>query len=241
MNLISGAVAEGGAAQASHAGAVADQPTRDLLEAAVESGYAGSPWEELARRLVTGALPALERSIRTGTVYGRCNRAGYPIAARPELQRWPLSEDIAAEAVEECLARFQNQVLPAGEWDPDRGTSLEDFFAACCIPHLANRWRFHQRQLPACAIELDSLDETRLSDVLTQVAHPPPDPAHVVEQRDLLAHTAGPISLDDRWAFVLMEQGWSPMEIAQVLGITRNTLDARISRARKAARARRTQ
>ncbi len=44
----------------------------------------------------------------------------------------------------------------------------------------------------------------------------------------------------DRMSFVLREQGWSPAEIAQMLGIDRNTLDARMSRARKAARARRT-
>jgi DNA-directed RNA polymerase specialized sigma24 family protein len=220
---------------------VSNLPTRELLEAAVASGYSGDAWAELTRRLVTRALPDLERSIRTGTVYRRCSRVGYKIAARQELQRRPLCEDIAAEAVEECLARFQDHVLPAGEWDPDRGTSLEDFFTACCIPHLANRWRFHLRQLPAYAIELDSLDEPGQAGILAQASDPPPDPARVVELRDLLTRTAAPIAFDDRLAFVLMEQGWSPAEIAQKLDVTRNALDARISRARKAARARRTQ
>ena len=41
------------------------------------------------------------------------------------------------------------------------------------------------------------------------------------------------MSLDDRMSFVLDEQGWSPAEIAQMLGIGRNALDARMSRARK--------
>jgi len=181
----------------------------------------------------------LERSIRTGTIYRRCRRAGYKIAASEALQRWPMCADIAAEAVEDCLTQFKDRVLPAGEWDPDLG-SLEDFFAACCIPHLANRWRLHLRQLPAYAIELDSLDEPGQAGVLTSVADPPRDPAHVVELRDLLSRAAAPINFDDRLAFVLLAQGWSPAKIAEELGITRNTLDARISRARKAARARRT-
>lgn len=40
--------------------------------------------------------------------------------------------------------------------------------------------------------------------------------------------------------FTLIDQGWSPAEIAGLFDVSRNTLDARISRARKAAGARRT-
>ena len=240
MSAIPSAVPEDGPFHRPRPCDVVDLPTRELLDAVVESGYAGVPWEELARRLVERALPDLQRAIRSGTVYRRCARAGYKIVERRELQCRPLYEDIAAEAVEECLMRFKDAVLPAGEWDPNRGTSLEDFFTACCIPDLANRWRLHLRQLPAYVIELDGLDELGQAGVLALVADLPQDPAHVVELRDLVAQAAAPITHDDRKAFVLLEQGWSPAEIAEELGVTRNTLDARISRARKAARARRT-
>jgi Sigma-70, region 4 len=219
---------------------VADLPTHDLLDAVVDSGYAGHPWDELARRLVRRALPDLEQSIRTGTIYHRCRKARVGILQRQELQRHPMAQDIAAEAVEDCLERFRAQVLPGGEWDPGRGTSLEDFFAACCLPHVANRWRWHLRSLAAHAIELDALDEPGRVGVLALVVDPPSDPVAVVEVRDLLTRTLAPMSHDDRLSFVPREQGWSPAEIAQMLGIARNTLDARISRARKAARARRT-
>jgi DNA-directed RNA polymerase specialized sigma24 family protein len=206
----------------------------------VKSGYTGHGWDELGRRLVARALPDLEQSIRTGTIYQRCRRAGLGIPQRPELQRRPLAQDIAAEAVADCLERFRAQVLPGGEWDPDRGTALEDFFAACCVPHVANRWRWHLRQLPPYAIELDALDEAGQAGVLALVIDSPPDPVAVVELRDLLTRALAPANPDDRMSFVLREQGWSPAEIAQVLGIERNTLDARMSRVRKAARARRT-
>jgi hypothetical protein len=206
-----------------------------LLDAVVRGGYSGEPWEELARRLVTRALLDLERSIRNGSVYGRCRRAGFGIARREELQRHPLAGDIAAEAVGECLERFRNVVLPAGEWDPDRGRTLEDFFAALCVRDVANRWRSHLRQLPACAIELDALDEPGQAGVLALVTEPPPDPAAVAEARDDLARVMAPMSPADRLSFVLRERGWSPAEIAGLLGISRNALDARMHRARKTA------
>jgi RNA polymerase sigma factor (sigma-70 family) len=222
------------------AGDVAGLPTLELLDAVVNSGYAGHPWDELARRLVTRTLPELERSIRTGTIYQRCRRAGLGIPWRQELQRESLAQDIAAEAVEDCLERFRTEVLPGGEWNPDWGATLEEFFAACCLPHIANRWRWHLRQLPPHAIELDALDEAGQAGVLAVVVAPPSDPVAVVELRDLLTRALEPMSFDDRRSFVLREQGWSPAEIAQVLGIDRNTLDVRMSRARKAARSRRT-
>ena len=125
----------------------------------MDSGYAGQTWEELADRLVARALPALEESIRTGTIYRDCRRARFSIPQCEALQRPPLNQHIAAEAVEDCLERFRATVLPRGEWDPDRGTTLEDFFAVCCVRHVPNRWREHLRQLPPCAIELDAIDE----------------------------------------------------------------------------------
>jgi len=219
---------------------VADLPTRVLLELVVESGYAGNPWEELARRLVARALPDLEQSIRTGRIYQRCRQARLGIPQRPELQRRPLAQDIAAEAVEDCLERFKVQVLPCGEWDPDRGASLEDFFTVCCLPHVANRWRWHLRQLPPSAVELDALDEPGQAGVLALVADPASDPVVEVEARDLLTRTLASMSPDERVSFVLDEQGWSRAEIARMLGIGRNALDARMSRARKGAQARRT-
>lgn len=172
---------------------VADLLTRELLEAVVGSGYAGHPWGELARRLVERALPDLEQSIHTGTIYHRSRRARLGIPQRQELQRRPMAQDIAAEAVEDCLDRFKVQVLPRGEWDPDRGTTLEDFFAACCLPHVANRWRWHLRQLPPHAIELDALDEAGQASVLAG-SRPTLRPVAVVELSDLLTRTLAPTS-----------------------------------------------
>ena len=219
---------------------VTDLPTRELLDAAVEAAYAGEAWRELQRRLVERAFPDLERSISAGTIYGRCTRAGVRIKRRDELQRHPYPEDIAAEAVEECLMRFRTSVLPSGGWDPEKGISLEDFFCSCCLPDIANRWRWYLRRLPDRMVPLDELDESTGPQLLAFPLGPMPDPAEVIEIRDLVAQAMKPLSEDDQATFVLLADGWSPEEIARIHGINRNTLDARISRARKASRLRRT-
>lgn len=210
---------------------------RELLDNVVQSGYTGRPWEELARRLVTSTLPDLERSIRSGTIYQRCRRIRRGIPLRRELQQHPQAQEIAAEAVGDCLEEFKTQVLPNGKWDPARGTTLEEFFATCCLPHVAKLWRSHLRQFPPNVIEFDALDEAGQAGILGRIANPSADPAAVVEARDLLANALASMSTSDRISFELKERGWSPAEIAQVFNINRNTLDARMSRARKAARA----
>ena len=136
--------------------------------------------------------------------------------------------------------RFQTRVLPAGEWDPGKGMSLEDFFCSCCLTDVANRWRWHLRRLPDRVLSLDQLDESAEPRPLASTFNPASDPAEAIEIRDLVAQALRPLSEDDRAMFVLLANGWSAEEIAQMRGIKRNTLDARISRARKASRKRRT-
>lgn len=211
--------------------------TAELVDEVVRAGYDGPAWTELEQRLVRRALPDLEHAIRTGAVYGRCARAGASIERRPALQTGSYPEDIAAEAVEECLGRFRTRVLPEGQWDPEQGTSLEDFFCVCCLPDLANRWRWYLRRLPEVVVSLDGEVDGA---ILTLAIDPGPGPAEIANQKALVAEALAAMTEGDRVTFVMLADGWSPTEIARMLGMARNTLDARISRARKSARARRT-
>jgi DNA-directed RNA polymerase specialized sigma24 family protein len=211
--------------------------TVELLDVVVGDGYVGAAWEELQRRLVVQAFPDLERAIRGGAIYSRCARAGVRIPRRAELQRHPYPEDIAAEAVEDCLDRFRTRVLPEGQWDPDQRTSLEDFFVACCLPNVANRWRWHLRRLPEYSVPFNVGGEEQ---VLALHVRPTADPGETVEDRDLVAEALAPMAPVDQTTFVLLAAGWSPEEIARALGIERGALYARMSRARITARTRRT-
>lgn len=209
--------------------------TRVLLDVVVATAYQGAAWDELQRRLAVRAFPDLEEAIRSGTIYGRCARARTPIPRRPELQRHPYPEDIAAEAVEHCLARFRSRVLPEGQWDPEKQLSLEDFFTACCLPDLANRWRWYLRRLPEAAVSLSAEE----GHVVPLPVDPAPDPAETLVGRDLVVAALAPMAAAEQTAFVMLAAGWSTEEIARTLGIGRDALYARISRARAVARARR--
>jgi RNA polymerase sigma factor (sigma-70 family) len=213
--------------------ALRDRPTLDLLDRVADERYQGLAWLELQSRLFERAFPDLKRSIQRGSIFERCAKAGRAIKRRSELQRSPNPEDIAAEAVECCLQRFRTEVLPAGQWDPRRGGSLEDFFTSCCLSDLANRWNWHLRRLPDQGVALDAIDEASPPRLLRLRVDPAPDPADIVAARDLVAQTLAPLNTDDRRSFVLIAAGWSLAEIARDLGIDRNTLDVRLSRARK--------
>lgn len=218
-----------------------DLATLELLDAVIAAGYSGEAWNELARRLVRRALPDLQRPIGTGTIYSRCARAGFGIKRREELQRHPCPEEIAAEAVEDCLERFRTRVLPTGEWDPQKGTDLEDFFCVCCLPDVASHWRWHERRLLYYApVPLDDVAEASEARILSVPFRAASESMDAVELRELVAQAMRPMSPDDRVALELWADGWNYSEIAQMLGISRNTLDVRLSRARKAAEPRRT-
>lgn len=211
--------------------------TAELLDEVVVSGYAGLAWDEVQRRLVERTFSDLEQAIRSGTIYGRCARARVSIPRCPALQRHPYPEDIAAEAVEGCLERFRTRVLPGGQWDPDQGTSLEDFFAVCCLPDVANRWRWYfRRQVRA----IEPLDSDGHDQIVAFPLGPNLDPAEIITTRDLVVGALSPMASADQTAFVMLAAGWSIEEIARTLGISRDALYARNSRARKAARERRT-
>lgn len=212
----------------------------ELLDEVIEERYGGAAWSELQRSLVNRAFPDLARAIRRGTIFSRCARAGYWLSRRPELQRHPYPENIAAEAVEDCLQRFRTRVLPAGQWDPASGVSLENFFTSCCLPDVANRWRWHLRRLPDQPVALEALGDSAGQGLLALTLGRAPDPAETVAERDMVVQILAPLSADDRRSFVLLSAGWTPAEIASTLGIARNTLDVRLGRARKLLHKRRT-
>lgn len=186
---------------------------------------------------MTRAFSDLEGAIESGAIYLRCARAGLGIPRRTELQAHPYASDIAAEAIEACLDRFRTKVLPEGQWDPARGTSLEDFFTSCCLSDLANRWQWYFRRLPRRSISLNIVDN---EEILRLPVDEAANPATAIEDRDLLIRTLAPMAEVDQKIFALLADGWSAEEIAQSVGTTRDALYARISRARTAARTRRT-
>lgn len=214
-------------------GASAFLTTRSLLDVVAEQHYAGPAWDELVRCLVRYALADLTKALRDGSIVRRCSRAGCGILRRPALQRDPFPEEIAAEAVEACLARLKEKILLPGTWDPTRGLSFESYFTACCLPDVANAYRRPLRTSLRGGISLDALlDEPspRFTLLTTDTTE---DPAEIVSARELIVDTLRPLGRDDQKALLMEASGWSRAEIATLLEVAPNTLDQRIRRARK--------
>ena len=209
--------------------------TPKLLDVVVADGYVGPAWVELQRRFVIRSLSDLIKAIANGAIYRRCANAGVPISRRAELQVHPYPNEIASEAVEDCLERFQSRVLPEGQWNPERGVILEDFFAICCLKDVANRWRWYLRRLKFDD-PLETVEETQILSFRTAASS---DPALVIEHRDQVRSLLTRMTPEDQFANALLADGWCNAEIAHHLGLTRDALYARTSRARKIAQTRR--
>ena len=207
--------------------------TVDLLDIAVNAGLKGPAWGEIQRRLFEATFPQLAEQIRNGCIFRRAARAGYHLVRRPALLRdtWPA--EIAAESVEACLRRFEQKVIPSGEWDPERGISLEEFFMACCIPDFANAWKRYLRLLPDYEISLDSLLEAGTPRLQVIIEDRSADPSEIAGDRSGAIEEWHKLSDGERRVIVLEARGWSRAEIGRALSISTNAVDARISRLRK--------
>jgi hypothetical protein len=213
-------------------GAVHELPTEVLLDRVVDEGYQGSAWRELQARIASHTLDDLTTSLATGSIVARCAALGYRLQRDRSLQREPLPNEIASEAVSRGLGRLKEKILIPGAWDPHRGQSLEDFFTVCCLSDVVNVYRWHQRRRRREA-SLDRLVDEGDLRLAKAMNGPEPDPAIVVGWRQLLTETLESLQPDDRQALVLEANGWSRAEIAEMLDLLGNTLDARISRARR--------
>jgi hypothetical protein len=57
--------------------------------------------------------------------------------------------------------------------------SLEAYFSLCCLPDVANRWRWYLRRLPDIVASLDGASEGA---VVALALDPGPGPAEIAEK-----------------------------------------------------------
>jgi DNA-directed RNA polymerase specialized sigma24 family protein len=171
-------------------------------------------------------------------VFARCAALGFRLRREPTLQRDPIPNEVASEAVFGGLDRLKDDILVPGAWDPGRGTTFEGFFTICCLGGVANAYRKQLRRLRH-ETSLERLLEDGDARVISITTDIDADPAAVLSVRDLIDEALGSLNDDDRYAIALEARGWTRPEIAPALHIERNTLDVRMSRARKKLRDRR--
>ena len=181
---------------------------RGLVDAVVRAGYAPTPLAELQLRLGRHALPKVTSSIRSGGILGHWRAAGFGTKVDAALHRHHSTEDIAQEAVMEALSDLVAKILVPGLWDPARG-SLEAYFTARCV-----------------------------NSVIYLTGNASQDPAEIICQRDVARRAFEELSKRELAALELSVDGWSNVEIADQLGISIESVRARLSRGRRRLAAR---
>jgi len=214
--------------------ALSELPTPELVDAVVRAGYAPTPLAELQLRLGRHALPKVTSSIRSGGILGHWRAAGFGTKVDAALHRHHSTEDIAQEAVMEALSDLVAKILVPGLWDPARG-SLEAYFTARCVRAALNVYRRYRR---ARHDELVMEPEKMNNSVIYLTGNASQDPAEIICQRDVARRAFEELSKRELAALELSVDGWSNVEIADQLGISIESVRARLSRGRRRLAAR---
>jgi RNA polymerase sigma factor (sigma-70 family) len=167
--------------------------------------------------------------LRTGYIFDRCREEGL------HLLRMPIAaddrEDLAQEVVHGALRSFKTKGLEQGGWQPERGASLRTYFTGALLLQFANVWRKRLRGRPG-------VPELSLHDISLDLPSPVPGPADMAAEHDAIRRGLAGIEPKTRAALVLTEDGYEQEEIAEILGITRRSVEGLLRRHRSRLAAR---
>lgn len=196
-----------------------------------ERGLAGPQWHEFLRGLFENGLKIVIGLVRSGAMFTRCDRHGHRL--RQQVIPADEAEELASEAVFEGFMYFREQGLLGKQWSAEHGQPLQEYFVNACVLAFPNVYRRWQTRMNTWR-DVDLMDSlVGLDHVLT--AETPEDA--VLAQQAANAVFAE-LSEDSRKLLFLQDQGYSHAEIADLTRLTPRAVEARLRRARLAARKR---
>ncbi|GIF52469.1 DNA-directed RNA polymerase specialized sigma24 family protein [Asanoa ferruginea] len=202
---------------------------RKLWSIVTESGFTGPAWDRLLDLVVGVAVGRLRRELRTEQIFRWCAERGRFLYA-PEGWSRADQEDMAQTAIAKALQVFVERCSEGERWDPDRGTTLSDYFMGLCRYEFANifrQWLTQHRKDRVC-LPMDDTD---------QVAHGH-DPARVALARSVLNNIreTSALTFPQRQALFGYAYGLSHQEIAHALHTSAKAVEGLIYRARQQLR-----
>ena len=191
---------------------------KELVFQLMLRGYTGSAWRTFGNALVQYGLQVMKVWIANGRIFDQCKRKGRGIpGGRP-----PKGEDevlsLAGMVVTVALNAFRDDVLVPGRWDPSRGASLRTFFIGQCVLRFPNEYRRWKPSFETAPIEGSS-------EHLTQ---PAASPSTIAALR-LAWASMPPAAVGAMLGMV--EMGYSHEEIANMIGVTKRSVDSKLYRA----------
>lgn len=191
-----------------------------LLDALMWQEYSGPDWTAFSQALAEYGYQVIFAWSLSGRIFSECITKGFGVLKAPprSIDRDDATE-LACETVAVSLRYFRDRVLVPSVWDATRGASLKTFFIGACVLGFANvyrQWRsenapltfLEDRPAPEPAIPSDAGASCDIGRLLERMA--PRD-------RELLRLTA---------------LGYTQLEIAELLGTTRKSIERRLDRLR---------
>lgn len=206
----------------------------DMLNTVRAAGFRGPLYDELVKALVEYGYQVIGSWIRTGAVYRKLAEKGkahylarFPRRVPPRNDADEITNDVVADAI----VAYVRDVLMPGRWDFRGGASLATFFIGQCLlryPRVYIEWLKATKHNDQCVvtdeIPLDLSRRPRLYD----------DPAQVAFVRSELRE-AGYLAPKKTLEIVLLiEEGYSHLEIAHMLDISVGAIESRLYRHQKA-------
>ena len=193
------------------------------------SGLTGPVWGEYLRRLLGYGVTIVTNLVESGAMFARCNKIGH----RLHRQDVPAHEvgELANEAVWEGFVYFRDNGLLGKQWTSAHGMPLNEYFVNACVMAFPNVYRRWQTRVNGWR-DVQLLDSwARLEQVVTTGA-----PEDLVMARQRVDAVFAELSEDNRTLLFLQDQKYSHAEIAEFMRITPRAVEARLRRARLAAR-----
>lgn len=202
-----------------------DVALRDELQAA---GCTGPLWDRLAVDLAELGFSVMSAWLSTGVISQKCWEMGRGVNLPHD---WTAEdrEDLATMAIADGM-EILRQALLANKWNPEKGASLRTYFLGGCVLAFSNvlrQWKSdrqrYRRAATACGLE-------------TAARPPAVSPIDVVDALDALRSLTRDESKRDRAMRYLQFDGYTPMEIAQILELTPSAVTTRLSRMKRRSR-----
>ncbi|MFF3446791.1 sigma-70 family RNA polymerase sigma factor [Streptomyces sp. NPDC002667] len=205
-----------------------------LVEALREKGFAGPHYERVADKLRRYGWPVIMSWSISGEIFHQCRLIGRPINARLIVPSWDRQDciDVANETIAAGLALFRSKALVEQRWRPHLGASLTTYFIGACLrafPPAYTAWsRVRRDELRSRATADDEL--ARRIDLNTSYSHDPCDTAVLQQEvRRVMSEIHDP---DLREGIVWLAAGFTQSEAAAMAGLTRKSLERKLSRLR---------
>lgn len=190
---------------------------KELVLELMLHGYAGDSWRTFSRALVEYGWQVMKAWIATGRIFEQCRRKGRGVLQANGPRDDDEVKELAGIVVAVALNAFRDKVLVPGKWDSSRGASLKTFFVGQCVLQFPNEYR---RWKPA--VEPVPLD-VHAEHVIQARA----SASTVAELR--AAWSAAPPN-DVGKMRVMIEMGFSQAEVAELIGVTKRSVDSKLYR-----------